>query len=188
MTATCDICGVASDQLEHTNRCPSEPHGRLYDLYAFDIDGTLIEGYMDAGVAWRAFSEVTPLPGRIEKLAHLLDCGAAVALVTNQAGVAFAYQSVEETRDKLIRVVHALGLSGRRVSMHIAFGHARSPDPQWATPEQIRRRKPNPEMLLEAIAGWSAPFDRTLFVGDMDSDHETAHNAGVAFAWSKDFF
>lgn len=45
----------------------------------------------------------------------------------------------------------------------------------------VAERKPNPEPLLTAIERLEAVPERTLFVGDSDSDAETAHRAGTAF-------
>lgn len=159
----------------------------MIELYAFDVDGTLVASYMDAPEPSAAFRYVEVLPGRRKRLQEILASGARIALITNQAGVAFGYQTLEETRDKLHRVQQALSLD-RRTSMHIAFGHPKSTDPRWNTETQIQRRKPHPEMLLEAMAGWRVRPDKTIYVGDMDSDREFARNAGVHYLDADEFF
>lgn len=186
--ATCDVCGMATNELEQTGLCPHEPHGREYDLYGFDVDGTLIQSYMDDPSPSTAFPHVHVLPGRVERLRHLLSIGAKIAFITNQAGVAFGYQTVDETRNKLREVRRQLVPSSACVSMHIAFGHPESNDPQYKALAAIHRRKPHPEMLLEAMGGWSVAPHRTVYVGDLSTDRQFAANAGVAYIDAEDFF
>ncbi len=57
------------------NRAPE------YDMTIFDVDGTLIEGYMDR--ADKDFAIVKVLPGRRGKLDELLASGVKVAIATN---------------------------------------------------------------------------------------------------------
>jgi len=49
-------------------------------------------------------------------------------------------------------------------------------------------RKPRPGMLVKIIDYWRVYPSDTLFVGDMESDKETAKNASCDFMWAKDFF
>jgi phosphoglycolate phosphatase len=46
-------------------------------------------------------------------------------------------------------------------------------------PEDVARPKPAPDMLLEAMTRLNVPAARTLYVGDMTVDIETARAAGV---------
>ncbi|MDO9578645.1 MAG: HAD-IIIA family hydrolase [Candidatus Cloacimonadales bacterium] len=49
-------------------------------------------------------------------------------------------------------------------------------------------RKPKHGMLQKIMAFWKVEAEKTLFVGDMESDKETAKNAGCDFMWAKKFF
>ena len=51
-----------------------------------------------------------------------------------------------------------------------------------------RCRKPKPGMLVNIINYWMVDPAETLFVGDMESDKQTAESAGCDFTWAKDFF
>ncbi len=51
-----------------------------------------------------------------------------------------------------------------------------------------RRKKPQPEMLLDIMQKFGVPPAQTLFVGDMEWDREAARRAGVRFMWAKEFF
>jgi len=64
-----------------------------------------------------------------------------------------------------------------------AFYHC--PDHPEAEVEAYRhpdppRRKPNPGMLLDAIAQWPVDLTRSVMVGDKDADLEAGRRAGVA--------
>jgi len=43
-------------------------------------------------------------------------------------------------------------------------------------------------MLQRLMDFWGTVPERTLFVGDMESDRGAALNAGCAFRWAADFF
>lgn len=47
--------------------------------------------------------------------------------------------------------------------------------------DSVAERKPHPEPLLAAMAALGTTPERTLFVGDSDSDEETAQRAGTGF-------
>jgi phosphoglycolate phosphatase len=50
----------------------------------------------------------------------------------------------------------------------------------------VPERKPHPEPLLRAVADLGADPERTLFVGDSESDAVTAERAGTDFAYVGD--
>jgi len=49
-------------------------------------------------------------------------------------------------------------------------------------------RKPKPGMLLNIMNFWKVEPVDTLFIGDMESDKQTAENAKCDFLWAKEFF
>lgn len=174
-------------------------------LHIFDLDGTLIFPYMDDPN--RDFRRVEILPGRREKLRMLRAQGSNIAIVTNQGGVAFGYQTLEETRDKLRRAIRMLELGE---DLHITDGplptgiqHGQSLDlpchvfmcvghpngnGDWAKPEEHTRRKPSPIMIYEAMTVYDADPAKTVFVGDRDEDRQAAMAAGVEFIHVDTFF
>lgn len=83
-------------------------------LFLFDIDGTVVRSFMREGKGGaRAtagdYDTVEVLPGRRELLDRLRADGHRLALVTNQGGVAFGYQTVPQVLVKLGRVLGELG-------------------------------------------------------------------------------
>lgn len=172
-------------------------------LYLFDLDGTLISGYMDRRD--KDFTVWEVLPGRREYLAELLARGNTIAIVTNQGGVAFGHVTADAARGKLFAAAHALGL-GNKVRIvqgtpapfidppetpltiytcfHDMRGQAPYNDPAWAA-----RRKPSGAMIREAVREHprAAAFG-VLYVGDRPEDEAAAHDAQVAFQWAHIFF
>lgn len=180
--------------------------------HLFDLDGTLIEGYMDR--ADKDFSVVNLLPNVLTKVKHLKwNTGNNIAIVTNQAGVAFGYNTEEDVQRKLCAVGAALeygwielhdgsaepitldtgarGELGRGVlQIYVCYEHPKAKLPQYQenydAPTE-NRRKPSPNMIREAfeIGGYT---QYCLMVGDRPEDEAAAKNAGVPFQWAKDFF
>ena len=175
----------------------------------FDLDGTLISSYMDS--AARDFHSWHVLPGRIEKIVQLRSRGVGISIVTNQAAVAFGYNTVGDVTTKLILVAQTLGFAemdiydgadaprhhgatrnnGGLLSAHVAYEHPKAriercrEDPDAL---ETNRRKPSPAMLREALAVHGVNSIRALFVGDRPEDEQAARNAGVRFAWADAFF
>ncbi|AWB26716.1 HAD family hydrolase [Halococcoides cellulosivorans] len=53
--------------------------------------------------------------------------------------------------------------------------------------DTLDSQKPHPEPLLLAIDRLGVDPEDAIFVGDSASDEQTAHRAGVAFAWASEF-
>jgi D-glycero-D-manno-heptose 1,7-bisphosphate phosphatase len=152
-------------------------------LYLFDLDGTLIESYMERED--KDYRRVAVLPGRVERLSELLQSGDSIGIVTNQAGVAFGYISEADAHDKIRRSIAALGLP-EDTPYAVCFAHSKSRDPRYNNECEVARRKPSGTMIRELAAGWDV--SDVLYVGDMDTDKLAAENAGVAFQWAEEFF
>src|SRR3954463_8827137 len=84
-------------------------------LYLFDVDGTLIRSFMREG-ARDHYDAIEVLPGAREKLDELRAAGNDVALVTNQGGIAFGYQTSEQINRKIYGVLAELGFPPDRVA------------------------------------------------------------------------
>lgn len=171
-------------------------------LYLFDLDGTLISGYLDNPD--KAYHRWHVLPGRVEKLRELLGGGNSIAVITNQGGVAFGFVGLDTMRDKLIDAVRACGIARNlrmvigpisaepqyegTVTIYVCFHDTRGIDP-FTDPDYAARRKPSPAMLHEAIADYpNAAAVGVLMVGDRPEDEEAAKRAGVSFQWAHAFF
>jgi D-glycero-D-manno-heptose 1,7-bisphosphate phosphatase len=119
------------------------------------------------------------MTGARQAVRRLNDAGLLVIVVTNQSGVArglFALADVDRVHDAMQA---DLARNGARIDAFYvcpflpnapvaAFSHPDHPD-----------RKPNPGMILKAIADWGLEPSRAILVGDKPSDREAAARAGV---------
>jgi D-glycero-D-manno-heptose 1,7-bisphosphate phosphatase len=154
-------------------------------LYLFDMDGTLIRGFLDEPRI--DYDIVEALPRRREKLADLLAEGHRIAIITNQRGVAFGYQTEDQAHRKIGRVLDDLGLS-EGVQVYVCYHDTRATDPAYADPELAACGKPSPTLLIEAMRDAGAAPDDTVMIGDRPEDEQAAANAGVRFIHADDFF
>lgn len=172
--------------------------------HLFDLDGTLIRSYMDRPD--KDFDAVELLPGVAERWARLrANTGNNLAIITNQAGVAFGYQTEAQVEQKLATVGAALGYGwvelhdgsdeprsivagGKHVAgvlhIHVCYNDARSSDPRY---QDASRRKPSGAMLREAFE-IDGHTHAALMVGDRPEDEQAAREAGVAFRWADQYF
>jgi D-glycero-D-manno-heptose 1,7-bisphosphate phosphatase len=132
----------------------------------------------DPGYVYR-WEDFRWIPGAREAVAAFNAAGWWVFVVTNQSGIGRGYYTEAD-----VAVLHAkMSESLAERQAHIdAFYYCpdhpdaisvvyRHPDPP--------NRKPNPGMLLRAIAEHSVDLDRSILVGDKDGDIEAARRVGV---------
>ena len=170
----------------------------MIKLIIFDVDDTLVETYT---------SNLLPRVKAFFQLAFQAGCP-KIALATNQGGVGMRYwmekggfgnpekyPTQEEIEVRLKSIVTALG-GDSRVPVYTSYRY-RTQEGDWSpVPEKAAKspnwsvewRKPQPGMLLQAMAEAEAAPDETLFVGDSLDDQQAAQAAGCGFAWAKDFF
>lgn len=142
----------------------------------FDRDGVL---NLDKGYVHRR-EDVQWTPGAVEAIRLANAAGLAVVVVTNQSGVARGYYGEAEVDALHAWMAEQLAAQGARVDRfyHCPF-HAE------AVVEAYRQadhpdRKPNPGMLLKAIAELSLDPARSFLIGDQLSDVIAGARAGVA--------
>lgn len=161
-----------------------------YRLIIFDIDDTLVP-----------FNETELLPGVAEKLREL-DCN--IALVTNQGGPAcrdagwpwsHKFPTMLEVADRLRKVVSVVSNAANLpVPHYISWAYVSKDNKVYypkGLPEAQRNlamRKPQPGMLLKAMADAGVAPSETLMVGDREEDQEAAENARTDFMRAKEFF
>jgi D-glycero-D-manno-heptose 1,7-bisphosphate phosphatase len=158
-------------------------------LYLFDVDGTLIRSFMREGDAEHDYDDVEMLEGRWDVLlAVAKQEGSRFGLVTNQAGVAMGYQTPEQVRAKLGRVLTELHFFfARPFSVHCCMHHPKAKLADWHQ-DPCPRRKPGPGMIFEAMEAHGVFTTETFYIGDMDSDREAAAAAGVRYIDEASFF
>lgn len=155
-------------------------------LYLFDLDGTLITGYMDRPD--RDFTQWAVLPSRRERLEELRFAGHHVGIVTNQAGVAFGHVVEADVSVKLLAVLTALNLP-LSTPIRVCYAHPSATIAHYREPAQVARRKPSGAMIREMVALYREQAAQgVLYIGDRPEDEAAARDAGVTFAWARDFF
>ena len=169
-------------------------------LYLFDLDDTLISGYMDS--ADKDYNRWEILPGRAARLAALKAAGHRVGVVTNQAGVAFGLIQQPDFTRKWGQVRAAFGWPEEH-AIAVCFAHPNAKDEYYRGLQpalnpygwhptgyrEIDRRKPSGIMIRELLAEFpAAAAAGVLFVGDRPEDAAAAADAGVAFQWAEEFF
>ncbi|WP_304165967.1 HAD family hydrolase [Phenylobacterium aquaticum] len=140
-----------------------------------DRDGVLNE---DPGYVHR-WEDFRWIPGAREAVAAFNAAGWWVFVVTNQSGVGRGYYTEADVRALHDQMGRSLAEVGGRID---AFYYC--PDHPDAAEEAYRHpdppdRKPNPGMLLKAMADWPVDAARSLMVGDKPGDVEAGERAGV---------
>lgn len=102
-----------------------------------------------------------------------------VFVVTNQSGVGRGYYAEDDVHALHARMIEDLAAMGARID---AFYHC--PHHPEALEDRYRHpdppdRKPNPGMLLRAMADWPVDAARSVMVGDKPIDLEAGQRAGV---------
>lgn len=136
-----------------------------FKLVLLDRDGVINK---DLSNSVRSLNEFEILDGVPQAIALLNKNRIKVAIVTNQAVVGrgeLAMEGLEEIHEYL---QSELAKHGAHVDA-IYVCTDKDPSP---------RRKPEPGMLLEAIAYFQVPPSETLMIGDAMRDLQAAHKAG----------
>ncbi len=152
-----------------------------YDLYIFDVDGTLVK--TRSGYPFRTIADDWEyLPGRVERLDRLKRSGAKIALATNQAGVAFGIF----TREAMYAATKKIADGVAADTWYMSIMHPNAKLKEYRGDSALR--KPKPGMLIDCIGDCNVPPNRTLMIGDSDDDCLAASAAGCQFQWSAAFF
>ena len=140
-----------------------------------DRDGVLI---VDCGYPHRP-DQLVLIPGAAEAVKRLNAAGYVTVIVTNQSGVARGLFSEEVMHGFNALLVERLAEAGARIdAVYAAPHHAEAVDERYRHPDHPDR-KPNPGMLLRAIAEHDLDPARPLMLGDQPSALGAARRAGV---------
>jgi D-glycero-D-manno-heptose 1,7-bisphosphate phosphatase len=151
------------------------PTRRLRPALFLDRDGVLNEdrGYVSR---WEDFHWI---PGARETIAAFNRAGWLVIVVTNQSGVGRGYYTEEAMHGLHARMGQDLAQAGGHIdAVYHAPQHPESPLAAYRHPDPPLR-KPNPGMILLALAEWPIDREASLLIGDKPSDLEAALRAGI---------
>ena len=140
-----------------------------------DRDGVLNE---DRGYVHR-WEDFCWIPGAREAVAAFNARDWWVFVVTNQSGVGRGYYPEADVHALHARMSEALVAAGARIDAfyHCPF-HPEALEDRYRHPDPPDR-KPNPGMLLRAMADWPVDAARSVMVGDKAIDLEAGQRAGV---------
>ncbi len=144
----------------------------------FDRDGVLNVDHGYVGEAAR----LEWMPGARRAVGRLNREGVLVIVATNQSGVARGLFD-EAAVGRLHGVMQdQLAADGAHIdAFYVCPFHAEGVIARYRHPDHPDR-KPNPGMILRALADWSIDPARALLVGDKASDLEAARRARIAGA------
>lgn len=135
-------------------------------MMLLDRDGVINEDsvhYIKSPDEWH------PIPGSLKAIAQLNKAGYKVAVVTNQSGIARGYYD-KATLDRIHeKMQKALQHYGGHIDAIFICPHHPTAD--------CLCRKPNPTLLLKALAQYAVAPRDAIFVGDKWSDIAAAQAA-----------
>jgi D-glycero-D-manno-heptose 1,7-bisphosphate phosphatase len=140
-----------------------------------DRDGVLNE---DRGYVHR-WEDFCWIPGAREAVAAFNARDWWVFLVTNQSGVGRGYYPEADVLALHARMEADLAVAGARIdAFYYCPFHPEALEDRYRHPDPPDR-KPNPGMLLRAMADWPVDAARSVMVGDKAIDLEAGQRAGV---------
>lgn len=168
----------------------------MNNLIIFDKDGTLIKPLSEG--PWVDHPEdQTLIEGVKERLEELRDAGWAMAIASNQGGVAAGRKSLDAAADEMTYAMRLLGIPWGMMAPTYeeiegeALFLAATVSSDWRealASDSFRFRKPAPGMLLylrdQLLMPSHGEWDRLVFVGDRPEDHDAAEAAGFEFCWA----
>jgi D-glycero-D-manno-heptose 1,7-bisphosphate phosphatase len=119
------------------------------------------------------------IAGAREAVARLNRLGVLVIVATNQSGIGRGYYD-----EAALEAVHAvmnsdLAAAGAHLDgLYACPFHPEAAEERYRHPDHPDR-KPNPGMILRALADFGVAPERALVIGDKESDLEAARRAGV---------
>ncbi len=144
-----------------TRPSPNGQHPAIF----LDRDGTLMRDVDYCGDP--RYVEV--FPGVPQALRRLKEAGFKLVVITNQSGIGRGYFTEAQYREVESELARQIGNT--------------MIDATYFCPDQpgtkSRRRKPSPEMVLEAARDLDLDLPRSLFIGDKAIDIECGHKAGI---------
>ena len=140
-----------------------------------DRDGVLIE---DTGYP-HLEEHLRFVPGAFTAVRRLNALGYLCVVVTNQSGVARGLFSEDQMKAFNALLVRRLAANGAVIAgVYACPFHAEALDERYRHADHPDR-KPNPGMILRAIAEYEIDPARSFLIGDQATDLEAARRAGI---------
>ena len=137
-------------------------------LIILDRDGVINE---DSDDYIKSPEEWIPIPGSLDAIARLNHAGYAVAIASNQSGIARGYFDMQSLAAMSVKMNEMLSQHGGRIDAMVFCPHGPK--------EGCDCRKPKPGMLIEIGNRFKTSLGNVMFVGDNINDIKAARAAGV---------
>jgi D-glycero-D-manno-heptose 1,7-bisphosphate phosphatase len=139
-----------------------------------DRDGTIIDNQGDLGDP----DAVTIIDGATEAINSLAEAGWLLIVITNQAGVArgvFTEKDIQAVHDRIDTHVDHLE------RYYYCCHHPEGILEEWMGNHPWR--KPNPGMILQAVADFDIDIEASWMIGDTARDIQAGQAAGCKTIW-----
>jgi len=144
-------------------------------MVIFDRDGVL---NVDHGYAFKP-EELQWVPGAKAAVKRANAAGAITVIATNQSGIGRGYYTEADMEAFHAEMLRQLAAEGGRIdAIYFAPHHEAAAEDRYRVADHPDR-KPNPGMLLRALADFGVAPDDAFMIGDKPSDMEAARRAGV---------
>jgi D-glycero-D-manno-heptose 1,7-bisphosphate phosphatase len=140
----------------------------MMKLIILDRDGVINE---DSDEYIKSPDEWIPIPGSLDAIALLNHAGYAVAIASNQSGIARGYFNIEALAAMNVKMNDMLSQLGGRIDAMVFCPHGPK--------DGCDCRKPKPGMLIEIGNRFKVSLSKVFFVGDNINDLKAARAAGV---------
>jgi D-glycero-D-manno-heptose 1,7-bisphosphate phosphatase len=148
---------------------------RRTHMVIFDRDGVL---NVDHGYAFKP-EELEWVPGAMAAVRRANDAGAVVVIATNQSGIGRGYYAEADMEAFHAEMLRQLATVGAHIdAIYFAPHHEAAVEDRYRVADHPDR-KPNPGMLLRALAYFGVAPQDAFMIGDKPSDMEAARRAGV---------
>ncbi|MFZ5669624.1 MAG: D-glycero-alpha-D-manno-heptose-1,7-bisphosphate 7-phosphatase [Pseudomonadota bacterium] len=145
-------------------------------MVIFDRDGVL---NVDHGYAFEP-EKLEWMPGAREAVARVNRAGALAVIATNQSGIGRGYYAEHQMQAFHAEMLRQLAAAGARIDrVYFCPFHEDAAEARYRVADHPDR-KPNPGMLLKALAEFGVAPSDAVMIGDKPSDLEAARRAGVA--------
>lgn len=114
--------------------------------------------------------DIEYLPGVFDKIRKIQDLGFKIFIVTNQSGLSRELITFQQLEDIHQKITDDFSLKGLRIVKYYISPYI----------HKHPRRKPGPDLLLEAERDFNIDLKRSVMIGDGDRDVDAGYNAGLA--------
>jgi len=163
--------------------------GVVAPALCLDLDGT-VRYSKSNGLFIQDPSDIALFPDVEARIWEYRDNGYIIMAISNQAGVAHGYKTVEQVEDELSVTISLFNRNPFHLAKQCYHDGAGN---RFPYNKRSLLRKPDIGMLalmeVEAFrAGYLIDWDESLFVGDRPEDAACAANARISFQSATEFF